>query len=327
MKKYRMGIIGPGAFGQFCIKIYQAIPNLEVAAIADNNEAVLENVSKKYDITIKYNNWQDLVQDKSIDIVGIFTPPFTHGEIALACAKIKKPFLVEKPLATDLEMAEKIAAETQKNDVPATLNYVMRYAENYQRVADLVKSGRFGKLRRMLFENYASQEGLRDNHWLWDKEKSGGLLVEHGVHFFDIFNAIIQEKPDEAKSYIASSHEAYAIVKYPNEILATFYHLFDKITISERNFAVFVFDNGYARIKGWIPMELELEWLECDKMKQEIFKINESKGEYYQKLVKAVIEDLIRQIEDRSYRGRITLGDGRDSLAIALEAREHPIFK
>ena len=37
------------------------------------------------------------------------------------------------------------------------------------------------------FENYACDQGRRPEHWFGTREKSGGIFVEHGVHFFDLF--------------------------------------------------------------------------------------------------------------------------------------------
>ena len=42
-----------------------------------------------------------------------------------------------------------------------------------------------GAPQRFLFENDASDEDLDDDHWFWDARHSGGIFVEHGVHFFD----------------------------------------------------------------------------------------------------------------------------------------------
>ena len=42
-----------------------------------------------------------------------------------------------------------------------------------------------GPLQRFAFENDASDEDLPPDHWFWDEATSGGIFVEHGVHFFD----------------------------------------------------------------------------------------------------------------------------------------------
>jgi predicted dehydrogenase len=45
-----------------------------------------------------------------------------------------------------------------------------------------------GNFLHGFFENYASDENLYQDHWFWDESKSGGIFIEHGVHFFDMFS-------------------------------------------------------------------------------------------------------------------------------------------
>ena len=71
------------------------------------------------------------------------------------------------------------------------INYVMRYDPLYQIVEQVALGGVLGRLTHVEFQNYASDEGLDDGHWFWDRQQSGGIFVEHGVHFFDIIGAII----------------------------------------------------------------------------------------------------------------------------------------
>src|SRR6266481_8270239 len=55
-------------------------------------------------------------------------------------------------------------------------------------VQQLVEKRPLEELLRGYFENYASDENLPAQHWFWDREKSGGIFIEHGVHFFDMFS-------------------------------------------------------------------------------------------------------------------------------------------
>ena len=34
---------------------------------------------------------------------------------------------------------------------------------------------------------------LNPDHWFWDESKSGGIFIEHGVHFFDLFSGWLGE--------------------------------------------------------------------------------------------------------------------------------------
>ena len=64
---------------------------------------------------------------------------------------------------------------------------MQRYNPVYDAVDRLIQSGTLGELLHGSFENYASDENLPPEHWFWDRSKSGGIFVEHGVHFFDLF--------------------------------------------------------------------------------------------------------------------------------------------
>ncbi len=327
MKKYRLGIIGPGAFGQFCLKAYHAMPEIEIAGIAGKDSAELAKIAHRFGITSWTTNYKLILLRPDIDVVAMFLPPYLHMQMALEAAKAHKPFLCEKPLALTLSEAERILAAVKKYKIPATINYVMRYTSIYQQVIEIAREKRFGKIKRLLFENYASCEGLGPKHWIWDEAKSGGLLVEHGVHFFDIFARIIDQKPLAVKGLIPSANEAFAIVHYPHHVLATFYHLFDKTTVSERNYARIVFERGYAEIKGWLPIQLKIEWQDNDgRMHKTTKEIEGDKDDYYQKLVQEVMRDLLKKIDDPSHKQKVTLEDGRDSLALALMSKRNKLF-
>ena len=66
-------------------------------------------------------------------------------------------------------------------------NLMQRYNPVYDAVNRLIQAAILGELLHGYFENYASDENLPPEHWFWDPAKSGGIFIEHGVHFFDLF--------------------------------------------------------------------------------------------------------------------------------------------
>ena len=64
---------------------------------------------------------------------------------------------------------------------------MQRYNPLYDVIAALIQTKCFGELLHGHFENDASDENLPPEHWFWDRSKSGGIFIEHGVHFFDTF--------------------------------------------------------------------------------------------------------------------------------------------
>lgn len=326
MKKYKIAMIGHGGFGRFCTENYQAMENVEVAAVAGSDATEVEKFAKEFNIPFFTTDYKEILARPEIDVVAIMTPPNLHCEMAVAAAQAGKAFLVEKPLALSLEEADQMIAAAKDNKVPATIGYVMRYTWLYDKAREIAKSGKLGKLKRMVFENYASGH-LPDNHWLFNQNLSGGLLVEHGVHFFDIFGSVVGKDFVRAKSWRPTPREVLAVVEYPDDVIATFYHAFDKPGAMEQNGGRFVFEKGYVGVDGWIPMGIKTEYEnEAGEIVIEEERVELSKDGYYRELVKDVLADLLAQIDDPNHKPKVTLAEGRESLRLALEARENKIF-
>jgi predicted dehydrogenase len=113
------------------------------------------------------------------------------------------------------------------------------------------------------FENYASDEGLPADHWFWDISKSGGIFIEHGVHFFDMFEgwlgkgevigATIGKRPGTD-----IEEQVQATVRYQNNILVNFYHGFHQAGRMDRQEMKLVFEKGDVTLYEWIPTRMHI---------------------------------------------------------------------
>ena len=185
MKIYKVGIIGYGGFGKFLDYWWTKLENVEVVAVADHGAHLQEVINRS-----TYKDWRDLIADPEIDIVSIVTPPSLHAEMACAAMKAGKHVLLEKPVAIAAESARTILKTQRETGRVITVNHMIRYNPIIQNLMELGRAGALGKLRHVVVNNYAQDEALPVEHWFWNEQLSGGILVEHGVHFFDIVNAL-----------------------------------------------------------------------------------------------------------------------------------------
>ena len=121
------------------------------------------------------------------------------------------------------------------------------------------------------FENYASDENLDANHWFWDETKSGGIFIEHGVHFFDMFsgwlgagkvvNALQMQRP-AVHSKITDRVQATVLYK---EGTVNFYHGFDQPKILDRQEMRLQFERGEITLYEWVPVKMKLHGLLQDE--------------------------------------------------------------
>lgn len=260
-----IGIIGYRGFGAFCTEAFQASGCGRVVAYAGRDADAMNYAACKHGVERTYTDWRVLIRDPAIEIVHIATPPYLHAEIAIAALQAGKHVFVEKPIATTVEDAEAILAAAHAAGKAVGINYVMRYDALYASAREIARTGVLGRLSHIEFQNYASDEGLGDDHWFWDKNKSGGIFVEHGVHFFDIMGAVVGASAANVFGKIWNRRDGtnkedrvQALVTYANGVDASFYHAFNRPGALERQVAHFAFEKGHLTLEGWIPTTLHL---------------------------------------------------------------------
>jgi predicted dehydrogenase len=269
MKKYRIGIIGYGGFGRFLHHWWSQLSNAEVVAIADKN--LQGNIAH----CKTYTDWHDLVNDSEIDIVSIVTPPALHAEMACAAMKANKHVILEKPVAISEEGAQQILQAQKETGMVITVDHMIRYNPIFQSFLKLGQSGCFGKLRHAVVNNYAQDAALPANHWFWNEELSGGIFIEHGVHFFDIINGLSAQQYVEVfgcshRRNKAQRDQVGAMVLYNEGLIASYYHSFSGPGFFEQTTIELAYDLAKVEIKGWMPMNGTIRALVDDKTKDQL---------------------------------------------------------
>ncbi|TCP30826.1 putative dehydrogenase [Scopulibacillus darangshiensis] len=185
MVALKVGIIGAGSISDMHLQSYQKNERVTIEAICDYNEARAKEQAVKYGAAKVYNSYQRLLEDKEIDAVSICTWNNTHAEIAIAALNSGKHVLVEKPLTTSVEKAQKIKEAVNASGKQLQVGFVRRYDANVQMLKRFIDSGELGGIY------YAKASYLRrfgnPGGWFADKERSGGgPLIDIGVHVIDV---------------------------------------------------------------------------------------------------------------------------------------------
>ncbi len=138
--------------------------------------------------------------------------------------------------------------------------------------------------------NFASKEGLGPDHWFWDERKSGGVLLEHGVHFYHLFSWLLDDEPEPIVTFGHEPFEAWSIVRFPkHDALGEFYHCFDKPASLERNFGGIAFERCYATFEGWLPLKIRVEQVKGTAIVAEERGVPWDKTEIYRRLIQQAL--------------------------------------
>ena len=185
MNMLRVGVIGTGSISEFHITPYVENDEVELVALCDNNEDRLGKVGRQHGITALYTDYQELLQNREIDVVSICTWNNRHAEIAIAALEAGKHVLVEKPLSMTVNEALAVEAAVEKSGKILQVGFVRRHADNTKILQQFIDQGELGRIY------YAKASCLRKlgnpGGWFSDQSKSGGgPLIDLGVHMIDI---------------------------------------------------------------------------------------------------------------------------------------------
>ena len=184
----RVGIIGAGFVSvRSHIPGYQRLPDVEVVALCDTNEARAQEVAQRFGIPHVFTDYRDLLAFPDLDVVSVCVPNALHAEITIAALDSGRHVLCEKPMAITVAQAEAMAAAAERNNRLLTLGLHFRFAPHSRTLKRLIQAGALGDiylaqislLRRSGIPGYGS--------WFTNRDLAGGgVLLDLGVHLLDL---------------------------------------------------------------------------------------------------------------------------------------------
>lgn len=153
-KQLRIGLIGSGLMGRTHSNGYKRIgdffPELQyrpvLKAVCSRREDKVKAFAEQWGYESYETDWKKLIARDDIDAVDICTPNDSHAEIAMAAAAAGKMILCEKPLARNLEEAQKMVDAIEKAGVINTVWYNYRRIPAVTLAKQIVDSGKLGKI-------------------------------------------------------------------------------------------------------------------------------------------------------------------------------------
>ena len=270
-----VGLLGCGGFGRFVMEAISDLPGVEPRFVTDADPDRAAATAKALGASV-VPNLDDLLAKPTLDVVVIATPPVSHGQMARAAANAGKHVFCEKPLAISAQEAIAVIEAAGRLDVRLTVDYVMRWNPLYWLIRRLQALRRpddrpvLGHLRRYALENLAGDSRLDADHWFWDRPTSGGIFIEHGVHFFDAAAWLLGQPPVcvVALQTARTSGEIDAVIAsaiHPGGATATYAHSFTHPDGAEYQTVLLDWGFAHGTLRGWIPVDLDLDvWTDED---------------------------------------------------------------
>lgn len=187
---YRFALIGTGFFAQNHLHAWAEMPDVELVAVCDIDDARVDAAAREFGAT-PYRDARELLASEQVDFIDIATTPPTHREMVELAAEHGVAAICQKPLAWEMNDAKAMVEAMAAKGLPFMVHENFRFQHPMRRVKEVVDSGAigrpfFGRMSfRTNFDCYANQP------WLVDSERM--IIVDVAVHLFDLARFFIGE--------------------------------------------------------------------------------------------------------------------------------------
>lgn len=188
-KVVRIGIIGCGgiANGKQMPSLAK-VKEAQLVAFCDIVEERAVKAASEYGIdgADVYTDFNELLNDSSIDVVHVCTPNKSHSIISIAAMEAGKHVLCEKPMAKTAKEAREMVEVAKRTGRKLTIGYDNRYRNDSLYLKELVEQDELGEVY------YAKAHAVRRRAvptwgvFLNEEEQGGGPLIDIGTHAIDL---------------------------------------------------------------------------------------------------------------------------------------------
>ena len=197
----RAAVIGLGSMGANHARVLSDIAGVELIAVADaNDEAVSRAVAGRP--IPGFADAASLLAHARPDIVSIVVPTQLHEEVALQAIAAGVHVLVEKPIAANLEAAQRIAQAAADANLVLTVGHIERFNPAIQELKRRLDAGQGGKVLQL--------RGRRVGPFP-HRIRDVGVIHDLGPHDIDIMRYLLGDEIErvfaESRSHIATGNE------------------------------------------------------------------------------------------------------------------------
>ncbi len=158
-----------------------------LAAVVHHDPDRFEAISGQYGAPCM--SLEAMLKRPDIQAVSLCTPSGRHAEQAVAAAAAGKHVLVEKPMATTLDDADRMIRACREAGVQLGIVFQRRAEPLFRRIHKAVQQGDFGDLALgvVTLPYYRGQSYYDSADWrgTWRLD-GGGVLMNQGIHLIDL---------------------------------------------------------------------------------------------------------------------------------------------
>lgn len=220
MKKniLKIAIIGYGHIGKIHFENILHNENLNVVALIDTDNFILEN--KNIPIFQSISECHIIFPD--IDLYIVATPNGYHYKQTKEILELSKNVLVEKPITFHKFQIEELITIAKNNNVRLFTSLQLRFSHIINHVKNLIDNHYLGEIFLINIECFWNRNDryYKKESWRGTKQLDGGILFTQFSHFIDIIHYLLGKI--ELISNLTANYTHQNVIEFPDSGILQF---------------------------------------------------------------------------------------------------------
>src|SRR5687768_5245913 len=189
-----IGVLGAAAIVPMALTIpARSVPEAQVVAIAARDPKRAQAFARRHHITRVHQTYSDLLADPEINAIYNPLPNSLHAEWTIRALKAGKHVLCEKPIASNAQEADDMAATAHETALVLSEAFAYRYHPLTARVKEIIARGEVGNIKHIEAQFcflLPSPNNIRFNY-----ELAGGPLMDCGCYPVSLIRYLAEAEP------------------------------------------------------------------------------------------------------------------------------------
>ncbi|MDP6761644.1 MAG: Gfo/Idh/MocA family oxidoreductase [Planctomycetota bacterium] len=321
-RAFRVAVAGVGHLGRIHARIWNEHPEAELVAVVDSDASRAGALAEELGCRACADA-SELPDD--LDGVSVVVSTAAHADVAVGLLERGIACLVEKPLASDLEQADRILAAAEAGGALLAVGHVERFQPGVRAVREMAIAPRFIESHRLAPFSFRSLDvGVVHDLMIHDLDLVLYLCGSEVVSMDAAGGAILTEREDLASVRLVFENGARASVTASRASLTPMRRM--RMFSSEgyvsldfqENYGLMVakgpeFDRGREALRELDPASLAQQ---TDWITDEVLRVTELELGGEQRPLQAELDSFLRSVRDGA-EVEVTGADGRRALELA----------
>ena len=181
-----VGVVGCGYWGPNLVRNFKSLPNCNLKAMCDLNEARLRHMRSLYSDVEGVTDFDHLLNGVGLDAVVVAAPVRHHYSLAKASLLAGKHTLIEKPMASSSAQCEELIEIAERKGLVLMVGHTFLYSAPVRKIAEIVQAGDIGEIRYINSRRLNLGLFQKDINVAWDLAPHDISIILHVLGEFPL---------------------------------------------------------------------------------------------------------------------------------------------